>query len=193
MDHLTLSMRSYNLAYLPEIQASLDDRLLKIQTDLRDITKVIHKDILLAMQQRLGAQQPGEEDEDEIMESASEPETPPGSPPGPPLGSPSGSPPRSPLCAPVHEEEEEEEEEQMMAEEAAPMDRTQGDSEEEEESDERNLEISLRIEANMLEARAKNDLLHAWREAKEYKEDVEKEAARYGDAADRQFRKVGTR
>ena len=50
LDHLTLSMRSYNLAYPPEVQASLDDRLLKIQTDLRDITKVIHKDIQLAMQ-----------------------------------------------------------------------------------------------------------------------------------------------
>ena len=78
LDHLTFLMRSFNLAYPPEVHASLDDRLLKIQTDFRDVTKVIHKDIQLAMQQRLGIQQPGEEDEDEIMESASEPDSPPG-------------------------------------------------------------------------------------------------------------------
>ena len=39
----------------------------------------------------------------------------------------------------------------------------------------------------MLEDRAKKDLLHAWREAKEYKEDAEKEAARYRDGANRQI------
>ena len=98
LDHLTLSMRSYNLTYPPEVQASLDDRLLKIQTDLRDINKVIHKDIQLAMQQRLRAQQPGIEDEDKLMESASEPGSPPCSPPSSPPGSPLGSPPGSPPC-----------------------------------------------------------------------------------------------
>ena len=81
----------------------------------------------------------------------------------------------------------------MIVEEAAPLYRTQGDSEEEEESDEKNLEISLRMEANMLEDRAKRDLLHTWREAKEYKEEAEKEAARYRDSTDRQFRKAGAR
>jgi len=42
-------MKNYCLAYPPEVQATLDDRLLKIQNDLRDITKVIHKDIQIAM------------------------------------------------------------------------------------------------------------------------------------------------
>ena len=45
----------------------------------------------------------------------------------------------------------------------------------------------------MLEDKAKKDLLHAWREVKEYKEDTKKEAARHSDAADRQFRKAGAR
>ena len=47
-------------------------------------------------------------DEDEIMESASEPGSPPGSPPRPPLGSLSRSQARSPPSALVHVEEEEE-------------------------------------------------------------------------------------
>ena len=49
LDNLTLSMKNYYLAYPPEVQTSLDNRLLKIQNDLRDITKVMHKDIQLAM------------------------------------------------------------------------------------------------------------------------------------------------
>merc|ERR1712240_39763 len=81
----------------------------------------------------------------------------------------------------------------MIVEEAAPLDRAQGESEEEEEIEEKSLEISLRMEANMLEDRAKKDLLHSWREAKEYKEEAEKEASRYRDALDRQFRKAAAR
>ena len=50
----------------------MDDRLLKIQNDLRDVTNVMHKDIQLAMQQRLAVQHTIAEDEDELMESASE-------------------------------------------------------------------------------------------------------------------------
>ena len=45
------------------------------------------------------------------------------------------------------------------------------------------------MEANMLEDRAKQDLLHAWREAKEYKAEVENEAARYRETANRQLEK----
>ena len=48
-NNLILSMKNYYLAYPPEVQASLDNRLLKIQNDLRDVTKVMHKDIQLAM------------------------------------------------------------------------------------------------------------------------------------------------
>ena len=49
LDNLTLSMKNYYLAYPPEVQASLDNRLLKIPNDLRNVTKVMHKDIQLAM------------------------------------------------------------------------------------------------------------------------------------------------
>ena len=45
LDHLTLSMRNYNFAYSPEVEANSDNRLIKIETDLRNVTKVIHKDI----------------------------------------------------------------------------------------------------------------------------------------------------
>ena len=45
----------------------------------------------------------------------------------------------------------------------------------------------------MLEERAKQDLLHAWREVKEYKVEAEKEAARYREEANRQFKKVEAR
>ena len=65
LDNLTLSMKNYYLAYPPEVQASLDDRLLKIQNNLRDVTKVMHKDIQIAMQWRLAFQQNTEEDEDD--------------------------------------------------------------------------------------------------------------------------------
>ena len=53
LDNLTLSMKNYYLAYPPDVQASLDDRLLKIQNDLRCVTKVMHKDIQIAMQRRI--------------------------------------------------------------------------------------------------------------------------------------------
>ena len=45
----------------------------------------------------------------------------------------------------------------------------------------------------MLEDRSRRELQQVWKEAREYKEDAEKEAARYRDAADRQFRKAGAR
>ena len=66
----------------------------------------------------------------------------------------------------------------MIVEEGAPVNRTQEDSEEE-DSEEKCLEMSLRMEANMLEDRARQDLLH--------------EAARYREAANRQLRKAEAR
>ena len=51
----------------------------------------------------------------------------------------------------------------MIVEEETPVNRTQRDSEEEDDSEEKRLETSLRMEANMLEERAKQDLLNAWR------------------------------
>ena len=154
----------------------------------------MHKDIQVAMQWRLAVQQTIEEDEDELMESASETDSPPTSPPGPLPVSPAGSPLRSQPSTPIQvERHEEEEEEQAIVEEGAPINRTQVDGEEEEDSEEKYLELSLRMEANMLENRAKQDLLHAWREAKEYKVDTANEAARYREAANRQLKKVEAR
>ena len=122
-------MKNYYLAYPPEVQASLDDRLLKIKNDLRDVTMVMHKDIQIAMQRRLAFQQNTEEDEDELMKSASGTESPPSSPARPPPTSPAVSPLRDQLNTPVRiEGQEEEEEEQMIVEEETPVNRTQEDS-----------------------------------------------------------------
>ena len=84
----------------------------------------------------------------------------------------------------------------MIVEEETPVNRTQGDSEEEDDSKEKRLETSLRMEANMLEDRAKQDLLHAWREAKEYKVGAYNEyneVARYREAVNRQLKKAEAR
>ena len=92
LDNLNFSMKNYYLAYPPEVQACLDDRLLNFQNDLRDVTKVMHKDIQIAMQWRLAFKQNTEEDEDELMELSLDTESPPTSPPGPPPTSPAVSP-----------------------------------------------------------------------------------------------------
>ena len=72
--------------------------------------------------------------------------------------------PRLPVCSPTPVTLEEEED--IHLQDTLPLEKTQGDSEEEEGSEERNLEISLRMEANILEDRTKKAMHTAWREAR---------------------------
>ena len=80
--------------------------------------------------------------------------------------------PGSPLRAstPIVEEGEE----QIFLEDTLTLKQTQGDSEEEGERRDRNLEICLRLEATMLEDRARKALHATWQEARA----MEEEAAR---------------
>ena len=84
----------------------------------------------------------------------------------------------------------EEEGDQILLEDTLPLELTQGDSEEEEESEERNLEICLRMEANVMEERTRKAMHETWREARSMEDDAAEEAERNRAAADRLEKKT---
>ena len=163
LTELFFSARMYNMCYPPEIQALIDERMVRVQMELHDIIRIGGRDLREAIARKIrivqGEEQPPPPPDspggrDETMDSLTSSQL----DPGPPLRA----------STPAVSEDGDE----ILMEETLPVDRTQGNSEGEEETEEWRQEREMRDEANEKEEEARRMLHRAWKEARRLEDDA---------------------
>ena len=149
---LTVAARMHDLAYAPQMQASLEDILVAMQTDLRKVLKVFYAHVKEALDKRIAILQQTR-DTDETMETISN----------------LGSPVRAYTLMLGDSDDGIFLEDSIIGE---------GNSEEDRRV-ETNLETSWRKEAEMLDLQNRRVLNASMKEANNITESAEKEAAEY--------------